>query len=638
MDPITFGMALGAAGAGADPLYVDDVFSTYVYQGTGSALTITNGIDLSGEGGMVWVKCRNSSSFSHQLGDTERGVNNNLSPNTDAVNYTHSGKFTAFNSDGFTIGNNGAVNNGSSQEYVSWTFRKAKGFLDIVTYSGTGSAQNISHSLGSVPGMILIKCTSHDNDWSVYHRSLGATKNCHLNNDSAVDTQTGVFNDTEPTSTQFTVNTDGDVNGSGKSYIAYIFAHDDQSYGTDSDEAIIKCGSYTGSGSSETTVNLGFEPQWVMIKGTDSVDWAMYDHMRGVPVGSGDMELRTNQNSAETDEDRISFYSQGFKLQNAAAPTNSSGQEYIYMAIRRPFKPAEAGTDVFAIDNQGTGTMPPQFHSNFVCDWALWVAFGESATYRDREVFTRLLGRRKLKANETVAQTNYTSAGWDYMDGWHDNNSSVSTTYSWMFKRAPGFFDVVPYKGTGSATTIPHNLGATPSVVLIKGTDTTFQWYWQHYALGANTWVQLNKDEVQANNGSLFNSTLPTSSVFSVGSAGGNNGSGNNYIAYLFGDLDGISKAGTYTGNGSAQDIDCGFTNGARFVMIKRADDAGDWYVWDSVRGISSGDDPYFLMNTDDAEVTSSDRIDPLNAGFRVDTTFNDLNANGGTYLYLAIA
>ena len=638
MDPITFGVALGAAGAGADPLYVDDVFSTYVYQGTGSALTITNGIDLSGEGGMVWVKCRNSSSFSHQLGDTERGVNNNLSPNTDAVNYTHSGKFTAFNSDGFTIGNNGAVNNGSSQEYVSWTFRKAKGFLDIVTYSGTGSAQNISHSLGSVPGMILIKCTSHDNDWSVYHRSLGATKNCHLNNDSAVDTQTGVFNDTEPTSTQFTVNTDGDVNGSGKSYIAYIFAHDDQSYGTDSDEAIIKCGSYTGSGSSETTVNLGFEPQWVMIKGTDSVDWAMYDHMRGVPVGSGDMELRTNQNSAETDEDRISFYSQGFKLQNAAAPTNSSGQEYIYMAIRRPFKPAEAGTDVFAIDNQGTGTMPPQFHSNFVCDWALWVAFGESATYRDREVFTRLLGRRKLKANETVAQTNYTSAGWDYMDGWHDNNSSVSTTYSWMFKRAPGFFDVVPYKGTGSATTIPHNLGATPSVVLIKGTDTTFQWYWQHYALGANTWVQLNKDEVQANNGSLFNSTLPTSSVFSVGSAGGNNGSGNEYIAYLFGDLDGISKAGTYTGNGSAQDIDCGFTNGARFVMIKRADDAGDWYVWDSVRGISSGDDPYFLMNTDDAEVTSSDRIDPLNAGFRVDTTFNDLNANGGTYLYLAIA
>ena len=150
--------------------------------------------------------------------------------------------------------------------------------------------------------------------------------------------------------------------------------------------------------------------------------------------------------------------------------------------------------------------------------------------------------------------------------------------------------------------------------------------------------MQLNKDEVQANNGSLFNSTLPTSSVFSVGSAGGNNGSGNEYIAYLFGDLDGISKAGTYTGNGSAQDIDCGFTNGARFVMIKRADDAGDWYVWDSVRGISSGDDPYFLMNTDDAEVTSSDRIDPLNAGFRVDTTFNDLNANGGTYLYLAIA
>ena len=176
-------------------------------------------------------------------------------------------------------------------------------------------------------------------------------------------------------------------------------------------------------------------------------------------------------------------------------------------------------------------------------------------------------------------------------------------------------------------------------MVLVKGTDTTFNWYWQHYALGANTWVQLNLAETKASNGSLFNSTLPTSSVFSVGSAGGNNGSGNKYIAYLFGDLDGISKAGTYSGTGYAVNVDCGFAAGARFVLIKRADSTGDWYLYDSVRGIVSGNDPYSLINTTDDQVTNTDYIDPLNAGFTVTSSAPAaLNASGGTYLFLAIA
>jgi hypothetical protein len=117
-------------------------------------------------------------------------------------------------------------------------------------------------------------------------------------------------------------------------------------------------------------------------------------------------------------------------------------------------------------------------------------------------------------------------------------------------------------------------------------------------------------------------------------------GSSGNYVAHLFATLPGISKVGSYTGTGSALNVDCGFTAGARFVMIKRADSpGGGWYVWDSARGIVSGNDPYFLMNADATSVTSTDYIDPLNTGFTVTSSAPDvLNASGGTYLFLAIA
>ena len=156
--------------------------------------------------------------------------------------------------------------------------------------------------------------------------------------------------------------------------------------------------------------------------------------------------------------------------------------------------------------------------------------------------------------------------------------------------------------------------------------------------------MQINT-ESQASNGTLFNSTLPTSSVFSVGDLGAINNNNDNYIAYLFGDLAGISKAGTYSGTGNNINVNCGFSAGARFVVIKRVDgnvgqtDQGDWYVWDSVRGIVGGNDPYLLLNKTSAQTTNTDYIDPLNAGFTVTSSAPvDLNAVGGTYLFLAIA
>ena len=269
-----------SGGSTADPTYVDDVFSTFAYDGTSSTQSINNGIDLSGEGGLVWIKNRDNTS-DHALHDTERGATKVLNSNTDYAEATSS-NFSSFNSNGFTITGSSNVANNSSYDYVSWTFRKAPGFFDVVTYTGTGSAQNISHSLGSVPGMIIIKRTSSSENWATYHRTQGATKTCRLNGDFPFSTSSSTFNNTEPTSTVFTVGTNSEVNSNGDTFVAYLFAHDDQSFGTDSDEAIIKCGTFTTDSSTALfDVNLGFEPQWLLAKRTDgSGDWFIIDQQR----------------------------------------------------------------------------------------------------------------------------------------------------------------------------------------------------------------------------------------------------------------------------------------------------------------------------------------------------------------------
>jgi len=138
----------------------------------------------------------------------------------------------------------------------------------------------------------------------------------------------------------------------------------------------------------------------------------------------------------------------------------------------------------------------------------------------------------------------------------------------------------------------------------------------------------------------MWNSTYPTSTVFSIGTAGGSNANTYLYVAYLFATCAGVSKVGSYSGNtGVTVTVPCGFTGGVRFVLIKRTDSTGDWYVWDSARGIVAGNDPYLLLNSTAAEVTGTDYVDTYSAGFEVTTTAPAaLNATGGTYIFLAIA
>jgi hypothetical protein len=545
-----------------------------------------------------------------------------------------------FLSNGFSLGWTGgdldAANN-----YISWSFRKAPGFFDIVTWTGNGVDERlIPHNLGSTPGMIMVKCTSNNENWIVWHRNIATTSYLQLNTTDSLLTGIKPWGSNTQTinSTHFSVNNYGSVNSSGRTYVAYIFAHDDQQYGTGGDESIIECGQYTGSGSVGKTVNLGFEPQFVMVKSTQqSRPWVMIDTVRGMPRDGDGVRLLANDSAGDvTSASFLAPTPTGFEVTQQNTYVNTSGENYIYMAIRRPNKPPEAGTDVFAIDVNTQSE--PEYVSNFVVDWA----FHRNVAYTDNfESYSRLTGFNKLEINQLSAQSNNNAAKFDFMNGWGDNLANDTNYRSWMFKRAPGFLDIVCYNGNGSNRTINHNLGKVPEMIWVKKRESSGAWAVYHSDIGPTKYLQVQSPNAPSTYSGVWNDTAPTSTVFSLGSDGYvNGGSSNKYIAYLFSSLPGISKVGSYAGTGNNIDVDCGFTSGARFVLIKAThDNSTEWFIWDSVRGIVAGNDPYLLFSSNAAQVTNTDYIDPLSTGFTVTSNAPAaLNAVGGNYIFYAIA
>jgi len=624
--------ALSAA-AVPSSVAIEDVFSTYLYTGNSSTQTITNGINLAGKGGMVWVKSR-SASTNHFLFDTLRGVNSEINSNTTDAAATLANSVTAFNADGFSLGSATGINV-SAATYASWTFRQAPRFFDVVTYTGTGANRTIAHDLGVVPGCIIVKRTDTTADWQVYHRSNANTEYMVLNSTAAKATGTTRWNSTTPTSTVFSLGTDTTVNASGGTYVAYLYAHDPLGPSGDGSDGLIACGSYTGNGSTQT-ITLGWEPQWILTRATSADNWVMLDSMRGISTGGIDARLYANSSSAEDNStDWVSLNPTGYTLPSGTL--NASSTTFIYIAIRRgPMREPTSGTEVFAVD-AGDGSSVPAWTSGFPVDMAL----ERSIASDDMRNAARLISGRYLVTNTTAAEVTNSARVFDYMNGWLNIARSTSN-YSWMFRRAPGFFDVVAYTGTGSVgQVIPHNLGVAPELVITKLRNSTFDWgAYADYAnngnftgrLYLNTTVALQDPSTTFFTKSASNLTVQTVSSM-------HNASGSPYIAYLFASLPGISKVGSYTGNGSSQTINCGFTSGARFVLIKRTDSTGDWYVWDSARGIVAGNDPHLSLNTTAAEVTTDDSVDAESSGFIVNqVAATNVNVNAASYIFLAIA
>jgi hypothetical protein len=177
--------------------------------------------------------------------------------------------------------------------------------------------------------------------------------------------------------------------------------------------------------------------------------------------------------------------------------------------------------------------------------------------------------------------------------------------------------------------------------MIVKSRSLSQGWYVYSANLGASQVLELHRTIAASSEGNdAWNSTAPTSSVFSVGTSGyGTNNSGATYVAYLFASAPGVSKVGSFTGTGDTQVINCGFTAGARYVLIKSTSATGDWYVWDSARGIVSGNDPYLRPNSSAAEVTTTDWVDTAASGFELSNAGGNLaNSSGVSYIFLAIA
>jgi hypothetical protein len=257
---------------------------------------------------------------------------------------------------------------------------------------------------------------------------------------------------------------------------------------------------------------------------------------------------------------------------------------------------------------------------------------------------SRLIGTtRTLSTSSTDAETTSWGPSGSFASNTTFAPSMIGAGTVWYsFQRAPSFFDAVCYTGTGVARTITHNLAAVPELMIVKSRSLVQDGAVYSSSTGNAKYLRLFSSSGDSGETatSFWNSTTPTASVFSLGTANNVNGSSETYVAYLFATCAGVSKVGSYAGTGSTQTINCGFTGGARFVLIKKSTSTApdrDWYVWDTARGMVSGTDPSLKLNTTAAEVNAND-VYTITTGFQIVSSADYVNASGVTYIFLAIA
>ena len=662
MSALKLAAALGGTAAAAQT-YVDDVFASWLRTGTGATATVTLNppIDLATHGGMVHIKDRTVIN-QHFLFHSARGAANYISTSrTGAENEfgASSDMLTSFSSSGYALGADASGRvNVSPDNFVDWVFRNAPNFYHhtvVTKSSGSNATYNFS-TIGTL-GMVRVKRTDSTGSWYIWHRSLTAGK-LLIGETTAAEATLGHITVSGTTVTL--------VNGviADGTYLVEAFAH-----GTATD-GIIQCGSYTGNGSvTGPKINLGWEPQFVIIKRTDggTNSWWIADTARRfIAAPSNSASLFANTSAAEVAANMgVQPIATGFQPIDSDATVNVLSGTYIYLAIRRPNKPPTSGTQVFQ-PTVYTGTNVDNRHlDTTIAPDMVWLRRRNGGAFGGMLVGDRLRGQPYLATGTTAAEVTAADAldqqlvsaaeygsAFSSMSGIYIGNNATAeinanTTASNhgvdAFKRYPGVFDVVCDTGTTTAHTVTHGLTVVPELMIRKCRNgiggAGEAWAVYHKDYGGSGYAWLNLTTAFATSSVVWNGTAPTASVFSVGMSAGTNIDGWAFVTYLFATKPGISKVGSYTGNGSSQTINCGFTGGARFILIKRTDSTGDWFVWDSTRGIVAGNDPHLSLNTTVAEVTTDDSIDPDNSGFIVNqVAATNINVNAATYIFLSFA
>ena len=497
--------------------------------------------------------------------------------------------------------------NQSDRNFV-YNFRKSKKFFTMVEFTGNGSNQEIPHDLGCEPSMMWIKNTQDDgHSWAVYHKQLDATNpeayQLFLDTDDEKIASSDIWNNTKPTSSHFSVGNNAHTNTSSKKYIAYLFAADQAVFGDSNIDVIAKTGTYSGT-SGVQTIDLGWEPQMVMIKcitsGTPR-NWIIMDKIRLMSMtrGSADgvdgMQYINLPGTQDLTNSFIDFKIDGFEFNNQASGNNwnASGQTYIYYAIRNDMiSEPESATEVYATST-GNGAYPC-FTSNFPVD-AAWVK-QTNTNGTPWNVGFRKSGAFDMKWNS--ASTNeaiYSDFQWHNSYGWNWGTKDQHHQ-SWMFRRAKGFFDVQYWEGNSTDRMINHQLGTVPELAIVKSRNAGSDgWYAYHKDLPSQAYIIVQQDYGYNLGANMWTAQAPTATQFPLGTDSAVNYSSRQYVGQFFASLPGVSKVGSYevNANGDSVSVDCGLS--PRFLLIKRYELNGagggsgaDWLLFDSLRGLAT--------------------------------------------------
>lgn len=335
---------VGKAG-GASVLKPQDVFAATTYAGTNSARNVNTGIDLAGRGGLAWIKNRNGENrngggFDNTMFDTARGPTNVLHSNGTNAQYSDTTQLTAFLNNGFALGADGAGFTNRLYNYVAWSFAQAPKFFQCFIYVGNGVARLLPHNLGVQPSMVIIRRIDAVESWPVWHRGFNTGTYAYLNRSNIPTTAraAGTFGNglttIDPTATDIYIGATNQVNRVGGVYVCYVFAHDPS--------GIIQGGYFdvSPSGMGTINVNLGWKPQFIMIRGASVADsWYMLDATRTPGFASITWQLLlANSPNYETPFGSASYpmsvSATGFSLSEGYFASNS---RYAYLAIREPY-------------------------------------------------------------------------------------------------------------------------------------------------------------------------------------------------------------------------------------------------------------------------------------------------------------
>ena len=653
------------------PDFPSNHFNTVLYTGTDASHAITG---VGFEPNLVWIKRRNTSE-DHAIYDSIRGINKQLSSNSTASEATNTSPyegFTSFDADGFTVNNNGATNR-APNTYVAWCFKaggaavannvgtttsqvsanNTLGF-SIVSYTGAGVV-NVGHGLSSSPDLIISKIKNASSDWVVYNSVSGTGKYLVLNSSASTTTDAGVF--PSVTNSTFT----HEWSGNSYEYINYCFT---------SKPGFSKVGSYTGNDGIQT-INTGFKPAFIMYK-ADSASkyWSIRDNKRG----SEDVLYANVTNGDDTKSpNNLLFLTNGFQLQNGDSYMNGPGITYIYIAFA-----ADPSTTTPSLANSfnttlysGSSSTPLNVNGvGFKADFS-WLKVRNNSW--SHGLFSSVMpfgvngGVKNLYSNNQSAVSDlwgtltWNNNGWTLNGGSyngssaHDFGAAPYNYVSWNWKggdtpsintdgtidsvvsanQAAGF-SAIQWIGNGTTgATIGHGLNAAPELFITKNTEATnLNWATYNVTTGNSARLTLNETNAVGNGRIEWNSTTPTSSVVTFSDHPCVNSSGVSYMGYAFTSITGYSKVGTYTGTGGVNTVSMGFA--PSFGLIKRINGTGGWRMFDTIRGT----DKSLRANSPDAEYDdTSNYMDFTSTGFYFSASQAnaDINASGGTYIYLAI-